>query len=135
MSNEVRFEGSCRDCGNQEQHPVHVTGTYRTVRYGELEYFCLGSGPGSAHMKFSGSADSPAVARMATQPEIEAELASRARSREAAAKRAELKSAWEKRALEDSAKFAAVHLQEQAARRAQEAAQRAAVGRGPRKWA
>ena len=29
-------------CTNHKPHPPHVVGHYNTVRYGALEYFCLG---------------------------------------------------------------------------------------------
>lgn len=41
------FVGSCRSCGNHEPHVPHSTGSYGTVRYGELADYCPGvSGDG-----------------------------------------------------------------------------------------
>lgn len=36
------FEGTRHDCSRPAAHPPHVTGHYGTVRYGELQKFCLG---------------------------------------------------------------------------------------------
>ena len=36
------FFGSMEFCGSAEPHYPHVTGTYDTVRYGQLERYCPG---------------------------------------------------------------------------------------------
>ena len=36
------FEGTRHDCDLLAAHAPHVVGHYRTVRYGELQRFCLG---------------------------------------------------------------------------------------------
>jgi len=40
--NEFFFEGHYQPCKNISPHIPHRTGMYKTVRYGELDYFCLG---------------------------------------------------------------------------------------------
>jgi hypothetical protein len=61
------FEGSNRRCGNRAPHSPHYTGSYDTVRYGELGYFCLGVEGEGLHIEIErstrGSADTPARAR------------------------------------------------------------------------
>jgi hypothetical protein len=42
-SDLLYFEGTRRHCGNQAPHRPHVTGTYPTVRWGRLEYYCPGT--------------------------------------------------------------------------------------------
>jgi hypothetical protein len=42
-----KYEGTRMSCGKKEPHCPHITGTYNTVRYGKLHYYCPGwSGEG-----------------------------------------------------------------------------------------
>jgi hypothetical protein len=42
-----KYEGTRMSCGKKEPHYPHITGTYNTVRYGVLHYYCPGwSGDG-----------------------------------------------------------------------------------------
>jgi hypothetical protein len=36
------YAGTRMSCGKEEQHRPHITGTYDTVRYGVLHYYCPG---------------------------------------------------------------------------------------------
>jgi len=38
----VVFAGTRMSCGSEEAHCPHITGTYNTVRYGVLHYYCPG---------------------------------------------------------------------------------------------
>ncbi len=61
------FRGSCRSCGNREPHVAHIHGEYDTVRYGRLDYFCLGVNGGGVEVviehRIQGCPDFPGRAR------------------------------------------------------------------------
>lgn len=39
---EVAFQGHCTGCCNKQPHVPHKTGSYNTVRFGELDNYCRG---------------------------------------------------------------------------------------------
>lgn len=68
------LEGSCRSCGNKEQHLPHVTGHYHTVRGGWLQRFCAGKNPLAQHriVRYdAGSAEYPSTLVFETREILE----------------------------------------------------------------
>ena len=62
-----RFEGSNRACDSSTPHIPHVRSIYDTVRYGELQNFCLGREGSGIHIvverSTQGCAEYPGSAR------------------------------------------------------------------------
>jgi hypothetical protein len=59
---EWKLEGTRMSCGNEEPHRPHITGTYDTVRYGVLHYYCPGRSGGEYEIyedRWFGDAQTP----------------------------------------------------------------------------
>lgn len=60
------FEGSNSPCGDRSPHIPHYRGSYDTVRYGTLGYYCLGAEGDGLHIEIDrssrGSPETPARA-------------------------------------------------------------------------
>ena len=71
------FEGHCSPCASQAVHAPHETGTYHTVRYGALSYFCPGAGSLRGQVT-KGAPEFPATVREGAWAKWEREIAARA---------------------------------------------------------
>ena len=61
LSNTGNVEGHIRMCNNKESHVAHCMGHYSTVRYGKLDYICLGS---NGKIVSNGSPDYPTIVKI-----------------------------------------------------------------------